>query len=85
MMSLRLSIALSLFVAGAVAFAGDGAPFGAFLGPCNSNADCQPGLSCQSFKQRGLRCTRSCEVDADCAAPSKGCSKQHRCKMPSSQ
>jgi hypothetical protein len=52
MMSTRRSIAFSLFVAGAVAF-------GAFLGPCNSNADC--------------------------AAPSKGCSKQHRCKLPSSQ
>jgi hypothetical protein len=34
MMSMRLAIALSLLFAGAVAFAGDGAPFGAFLGPC---------------------------------------------------
>ncbi len=56
--------------------------FGTFLGACNATTDCADGLSCQSYKQFGLRCTKSCDVDQDCAAPSKGCSKQHRCSMP---
>lgn len=60
----------------------DSPPFGTFLGPCNSTSDCADGLSCQSYKLNGLRCTKTCESDSDCAAPSKGCSKQHRCSMP---
>jgi hypothetical protein len=56
--------------------------FGTFLGPCNTTADCEEGTTCQSYKQYGLRCTKSCETGADCPAPSKGCSKQHRCSMP---
>ena len=60
----------------------DAPAFGTFLGPCNATADCAAGLNCESYKQFGLRCTKSCEADQDCAAPSKGCSKQHRCSMP---
>jgi hypothetical protein len=60
----------------------DTQPFGTFLGSCNSNTDCADGLTCESYKQNGMRCTKSCESDSDCAAPSKGCSKQHRCSMP---
>ena len=91
----RLVLAVGLVVVGlltatAVAFAKqssalapmDAPAFGAFLGPCNSTTDCASGLSCQSYKQYGLRCTKSCEADSDCSAPSKGCSKQHRCSMP---
>jgi hypothetical protein len=57
----------------------DSPAFGQFLGPCSSDADCAGGNTCQSFKQLGLRCTHSCNADSECAAPSKGCSKQHRC------
>ena len=88
----RLWLTLALLLVGlvtasAVAFAGRGAPvdspaFGTFLGACNSTSDCAQGQTCQSYKQFGLRCTMSCESDSDCAAPSKGCSKQHRCSMP---
>ncbi len=87
-------IAIALSAASAVVFARpsvsperaavamDAPAFGAYLGPCNTTADCQQGLSCQSYKQYGLRCTKSCETDQDCGAPSKGCSRQHRCSMP---
>jgi hypothetical protein len=80
--------AAAVLSVGAVAFAKrspapmDAPAFGSFLGPCNATADCAAGLTCQSYKQYGLRCTKSCETDSDCAAPSKGCSKQHRCTMP---
>lgn len=57
----------------------DSPAFGQFLGSCNFDADCPQGDTCQSFRQNGLRCTHSCNVDSDCEAPSKGCSKQHRC------
>lgn len=57
----------------------DAQAFGQFLGPCNSDSDCSQGNACQSFKQLGLRCTHTCQADSECAPPSKGCSKQHRC------
>jgi hypothetical protein len=81
----------ALFGTGVVAFSvvATGAPRdiaqndpGTYLGDCDGNSACATGLYCYSFKQFGPHCTKTCTNDADCPAPSRGCTPQHQCGMP---
>jgi hypothetical protein len=59
-----------------------GAPFGSFLGSCNSDTDCPQGNTCQSFRKRGNHCTHACEMASDCrGGPVARCTKRNRCGL----
>ena len=55
-------------------------PFGAFLGPCNKDSDCNGGNTCTSFRRRGNRCTHACKTASDCG-PAARCTGQNRCGL----
>ena len=64
--------------------AGDSGPaeagaLGAFLASCAVNADCESDI-CFTFTSKGPHCTLSCSADAECPAPSPGCSHMGVCK-----
>ena len=46
--------------------------------PCDEAA----GETCFAFNDKGPHCTRECEGDDDCEAPSTGCSGMGVCKAP---
>lgn len=58
---------------------GDTQPYG----PCDSTVQCQPGTTCETYREDPLygQCTRRCTSEVDCpAAPvesSVGCSSEH--------
>jgi hypothetical protein len=52
-----------------------------FLATCAVNADCASDV-CFSFTSKGPHCTLACNADADCPAPSPGCSHMGVCKPP---
>jgi hypothetical protein len=57
-------------------------PFGAFLGACNTDADCSEGNICASYRKRGNHCTHACGIAADCSGgPVARCTKQNRCGL----
>jgi hypothetical protein len=57
---------------------------GAYLSPCGPNGTCnEADAVCFSFTSKGQLCTRKCKTNADCAAPSAGCSTMNGvCKAP---
>lgn len=64
--------------------AGDSGPaeagaLGAFLADCAVHADCESDV-CFNFTSKGPHCTRACSADAECPAPSPGCSHMGVCK-----
>jgi hypothetical protein len=64
--------------------AGDSGPaeagaLGAFLADCAVDADCESGV-CFNFTSKGPHCTLACSADAECPAPSPGCSHMGVCK-----
>jgi len=50
-----------------------------FLAVCTVDAECESGL-CYAFNAKGPHCTIACNGDADCPAPSPGCSHMGVCK-----
>jgi hypothetical protein len=52
-------------------------PFGAM---CLDNAQCASGV-CFDFKVRGQFCTKQCNSNADCPAPSPGCNGMGICRV----
>ncbi|MFS8067836.1 MAG: hypothetical protein ACMG6S_15850, partial [Byssovorax sp.] len=52
---------------------------GAFLAGCAVNADCESNV-CFTFTSKGPHCTIACNADAECPAPSPGCSHMGVCK-----
>ena len=52
-----------------------------FMSPCEKDAQCETGL-CFVFNAKGPRCSKPCQTDGDCPAPSPGCSLQKICKAP---
>lgn len=52
-----------------------------FMSMCENNEDCESNL-CFNFNAKGPHCTHACTVDADCEAPSPGCSGMGVCKTP---
>jgi hypothetical protein len=64
---------------------GDGGPAG-FVQPCQfadgGMGNCDTGLTCFNFPNRGHYCTHACSTSADCAAPSPGCNGMGVCKAP---
>lgn len=66
--------------------AGDAAPdqggtLAPFLAICKENADCESSV-CFNFNSKGPHCTIACNADAECPAPSPGCSHMGVCKAP---
>jgi hypothetical protein len=57
----------------------EGGALGAFLAGCTVNADCESNV-CFSFTSKGPHCTIACNADAECPAPSPGCSHMGVCK-----
>ena len=69
---------------GAAAPITDAGPDGAsvlapFLAICKGSAECESGI-CYNFNAKGPHCTIACNADADCPAPSPGCSHMGVCK-----
>jgi hypothetical protein len=68
--------------------AGDGGPMGpaGFMQPCQfadgGMGNCDMGLMCFNFPNRGHFCTHSCSTAVDCASPSPGCNGMGVCKAP---
>jgi hypothetical protein len=60
---------------------GDAAALAPFLAICTGNADCESDV-CYAFNAKGPHCTIACTADADCPAPSPGCSHMGVCKTP---
>jgi hypothetical protein len=65
---------------------GDAAPdqtsaLASYLAMCKDNADCESNV-CFTFNAKGPHCTIACNADADCPAPSPGCSHMGVCKAP---
>jgi hypothetical protein len=59
------------------------AGFGDYMGPCNQDSDCHPPADqCHNYPSKGMRCTKSCQSNADCPAPSPGCSPRLVCSVP---
>jgi hypothetical protein len=52
-----------------------------FMSPCEKDIECETGL-CFVFNAKGPRCSKSCQNDSDCPAPSPGCNLQGICKAP---
>jgi hypothetical protein len=52
-----------------------------FMSPCAKDEECETGL-CFVFNAKGPRCSKTCQTDADCPAPSPGCNLQKICKSP---
>ena len=50
------------------------------LSPCSSDSDCASNL-CFAFNAYGPHCSIRCAKDADCPAPSPGCSNKGVCKL----
>jgi hypothetical protein len=66
--------------------AGDGGPIEAgtlapYLANCKVNGDCESNV-CFNFTSKGPHCTIACKADAECPAPSPGCSHMGICKAP---
>jgi len=57
------------------------APFGTYLGPCETLADCPAGGTCFDFNSKGKRCTVECMDGAQCAAPSTKCNPKRVCSL----
>ena len=56
---------------------------GGYLQRCNmvgNPGDCMAGLECFNFPARGNYCTKTCEMAADCPAPSAGCNMMGVCR-----
>jgi hypothetical protein len=58
-----------------------GAPLLPFMDPCDDDAQCVTGL-CHPFNAKGPHCTKPCNGDDDCPAPSTGCNNMGICKAP---
>ena len=52
-----------------------------FMSPCEKDEQCETGL-CFVFNAKGPRCSKGCQVDSECPAPSTGCNLQGICKSP---
>jgi hypothetical protein len=52
-----------------------------YLAECVDDAQCMSGI-CFPFNAKGPHCTHACETNADCEAPSPGCSNNKVCKVP---
>jgi hypothetical protein len=61
--------------------AAEGGALAPFLAICKVNADCESNV-CFPFNSKGPHCTIACNADADCPAPSPGCSHMGVCKPP---
>lgn len=48
---------------------------------CNAGPECMSGL-CHMYGNGEKRCTKTCQVNSDCPAPSTGCSGMGVCKRP---
>ncbi|MBK8255459.1 MAG: hypothetical protein IPK82_22710 [Polyangiaceae bacterium] len=60
---------------------GAGGSMGAAFGEaCTMDSDCEMGLLCYDFTQKGMLCTKQCQSAADCPAPSSGCNGMGYCK-----
>lgn len=59
----------------------EGGSLASFLAICAVNADCESNV-CFPFNSKGPHCTIACNADADCPAPSPGCSHMGVCKPP---
>lgn len=59
----------------------DGGPLAPFLATCAVSADCESNV-CYPFNSKGPHCTIACNADAECPAPSPGCSHMGVCKAP---
>ncbi len=51
------------------------------MAPCNDDGQCETGL-CYPFNAKGPHCTKPCDGDGDCPAPSPGCNNMGICKAP---
>jgi hypothetical protein len=58
---------------------GDAGVLAPFLAICAVSAECESGI-CYAFNAKGPHCTIACNADADCPAPSPGCSHMGVCK-----
>lgn len=63
---------------------GDTLPTGDYMDQCDieSETACEEPYFCFGFNQGGPHCTKECDVDADCEAPSTGCNGMGVCKRP---
>lgn len=64
--------------------ASEGGATGVYLAPCGPNGECA-GVEarCFDFPSKGSVCTKTCTLDADCPAPSPGCTpKNGVCRVP---
>jgi hypothetical protein len=53
-----------------------------FNAECCANEDCADG-TCGDFNQKGMRCTKACSADTDCAGLGEGrCGGSGRCAVP---
>ena len=57
----------------------DSATVANFSEACTDDSQCECNL-CFTYGNGDLRCTKTCTVDADCEAPSPGCSGMGVCK-----
>ncbi len=53
----------------------------AYMESCTSNDECSTCL-CFTYGMGEMRCSKECETNADCPAPSPGCSGKGVCKRP---
>ncbi len=57
-----------------------------YMEPCSYDdggmGNCDVGLVCFNFPNRGHFCTHTCTVATDCAPPSAGCNGMGLCKAP---
>lgn len=48
---------------------------------CTESTECDSCL-CYTYNQGAMICSKACELDTDCPAPSTGCNNMGVCKRP---